>query len=59
MDKIKLLILITQVGRIWSKHRKEIKVFQTLTTVGFFLLYFQQRKDSLESMEQREFDNKI
>lgn len=61
MDKIKALILLGQLGRIWAKYRVEKQVFQSLTAVAFFALYFdQKRKDKLREQEEiRDFNNQL
>jgi len=41
---LKALVLLGQVGRIWSKNRMEIKVFQTLTSIAFFALFLKSSK---------------
>ena len=41
---MKALILLGQVGRIWSKSGIEIKVFQTLTSIAFFALFLKSRE---------------
>ena len=46
LKSIKILIAITSIGKIWSKHRTEIKILQSLTSIGFLALFFEQeRKD--------------
>jgi len=45
---LKAVVLLGQVGRIWSKNRLEIKVLQTLTSIAFFALFLKGSKDSRE-----------
>lgn len=39
MGGIRLLIIIGQVGSIWSKSHKAKQVFRTATAIGFFSLF--------------------
>ncbi len=38
MSILRLLIIVGQLGRIWSSSRMYSKVFQTMTAVGYFSL---------------------
>lgn len=57
MKKIKLLILLSQVGRIWSRGFVEKKLFQTLTALAFFELFLNRRPTEEESQEYNDFQN--
>lgn len=46
---LRTLIFIGQMGRIWSKRRMDIKIFQSFTAIGFFVL--------LTKKIRKEFDN--
>jgi len=50
---IKTVVLIGQLGRIWSKNRREIKIFQSLTTVAFFLMFLksQEKQDDYNNFK--------
>lgn len=43
---IKWIILIGQVGRIWSKRRKTKQIYQTISVLGFFLLLAKKKSDN-------------
>ena len=56
MDKIKVLILISQLGRVWSRGRIERKLFQSMTAIGFFALFLFKYDDS-DKNEFNDFNN--
>ena len=55
---IKTVILVGQLGRIWSKNRVEIKVLQTLTSVAFFALFLKNNKTESKE-EYNQFKNDL
>ena len=44
MNKIRLLILVGQLGRIWSRDIVQRKVLQSAAAVGFFILFVRKYK---------------
>jgi hypothetical protein len=45
MLSTKLLVLVSQLGRVWAKNHMEKKIFSSMTAIGFFLLYLKTRED--------------
>lgn len=59
MTGLKLLVLIGQVGRIWSRHRTEVKIFQTIAAGAFFALYLKKNLNRDEQNEYTTFKQEI
>ena len=45
---MKVVVLLGQVGKIWSKNRNEIKVLQTMTAIAFFALFLKGKDNDKE-----------
>jgi len=57
IKQVKYLITITQIARIWSRNRKEIKILQSLTALGFLALFLkadklEQEKDNINQFNE-------
>jgi len=57
--KIKFLIAISQLGRIWSKNRLEIKYLQSLTALGFLGLFLNSDEKDKDKEEINNFNNRL
>lgn len=59
MRNLRFLILIGQLGRIWSKNRLEIKIFQSMTAAAFFMLFIGKSNTNEDNENFREENNQL
>jgi hypothetical protein len=60
LRNVKVVIALSQIARIWSRNRIEIKTLQTITALAFLALFFAtEEKDKEDSNEIKTFNNDI
>ena len=57
--KIKFLIALSQIGRIWSKNRIEIKILQSITAFSFLALFISTEQKDKDKDEINTFNNSL
>ena len=59
LSKVKWIIALSQIGRIWTYNRKVKRIFQTFTALGFLALFYANEKSPSEQQEINDFNNTI
>lgn len=52
MKRLRLLLLIGQIGRIWAKGYTEKRIFQSMAALGFFALFYKKGVSDNEANNQ-------
>lgn len=59
LKKVKLLLAISQVGSIWSRNWKEVKVFKTLTAIGFLALFLNTDEEERKKEDINQYNKTL
>lgn len=59
LRNVKIIIALSQVARIWSRNRIEIKALQTFTALGFLALFFATEDKDQEDEQVKQFNNDL
>ena len=57
LKKVKYLLAIAQIGTIWAKRYKEVKILKTITAIGFLALFI--NSDSNDQDDVNTFNKQL